>query len=112
MNAQDYQLLITDNQMPCLTGVELIRKICLARMGLPIILASGALGSLRIDDFPWLGCGATLAKPFSPEQLLSVVHEVLRAAGSARSPLGVRFPVLEEVHVRMQQPHRSWGINE
>lgn len=111
LHDQEYHLLITDNQMPRLTGLELIRKVCLTRMSVPIILASGALGTLPIDDLPWLESGAMLAKPFTPEQLVSVVREVLRAAVSTRTSTGVRLPVLAQFHVRIE-PHRRWGINE
>ena len=77
---QDYHLLITDNQMPELTGLELIRKVWQARMTVPVILASGTVGVLPKDTLPWLECGALLAKPFTFEQLVSSVRDVLRAA--------------------------------
>src|SRR4029077_10352056 len=38
-----FNLLITDNDMPKLTGVELVRKLRSARMALPVILATGKL---------------------------------------------------------------------
>lgn len=79
LHNQDYQLLITDHQMPRLTGWELVRKVRLSRMSVPVILASAALDTLLVDDFSLLGCEATLAKPFTAQQLLSAVHEALGA---------------------------------
>src|SRR5579859_935677 len=36
-----YDLLVTDNEMPKLSGVELLEKLHAARMALPIIMATG-----------------------------------------------------------------------
>jgi len=108
---QDYHLLITDNQMPCLTGQELIRKVRRARMSVPIILTSGMLGACPLDDLPWAECGAMLAKPFSPEQLVSVVHEVLRSVVGPQTSTNLQEPSPEEFDARLQ-PHLDWGINE
>ncbi|MBE0544257.1 MAG: response regulator, partial [Verrucomicrobia bacterium] len=41
LNAESYDLLITDNNMPALTGIELLQKMRAARMCLPVIVASG-----------------------------------------------------------------------
>ena len=38
-----YDLVITDNHMPKLTGLELAKRLRAQRMGLPVILASGTL---------------------------------------------------------------------
>src|ERR1700722_8747805 len=37
-----YDLVVTDNAMPNLSGVELLRKLHAARMALPVIMATGA----------------------------------------------------------------------
>jgi DNA-binding response OmpR family regulator len=38
-----FNLLITDHDMPRLTGVELVKKLRSARMALPVILVTGRL---------------------------------------------------------------------
>lgn len=68
-----YHLMITDNNMPRLSGLDLIKKLRSAHMNLPIIMASG---SAEVPD-PALGLAATLAKPFTKAQLLQAVHDVL-----------------------------------
>jgi len=108
---QNYHLLITDNQMPCLTGQELIRKVRRARMSVPIILTSGMLGACPLDDLPWAECGAMLAKPFSPEQLVSVVHEMLHSAVGLQTAADFREPSPEKFNAQFE-PHLDWGINE
>ena len=75
LSSREYDLLITDNEMPRLTGWELIRKMRVAGMTLPVILMSGEIGATPAD-LVQLQCGALLAKPFTMIQLLSAVHDV------------------------------------
>lgn len=77
LQANSYDLLITDNNMPKVSGVELVKKVRSARMALPVILASGAIPTQELDRNPWLQPVATLVKPFSSGQLLETVKEVL-----------------------------------
>jgi len=77
LHAKSYDLLITDNSMPKVSGVELVKKLRSARMALPVILASGAVPTEELDRNPWLQPVATLVKPFSAGQLLETVNEVL-----------------------------------
>ena len=77
LHANSYDLLITDNNMPKLSGVELVKKVRSARIALPVILASGALPTEELNRHPWLQLAATLVKPFYSGQLLETVNEVL-----------------------------------
>ena len=77
LQANRYDLLITDNRMPKLSGVELVKKLRSARMALPVILASGTIPTEELLRNPWLQPVATLAKPFLHRQLLATVNEVL-----------------------------------
>lgn len=77
LHTKSYDLLITDNSMPKLSGVELVKKLRSAHMALPVILASGAMPTEELDRHPWLQLAATLVKPFSTGQLLETVNEVL-----------------------------------
>ena len=77
-----YDLLITDYNMPKLSGFELVRKLRSARMELPVILASGS-ECLNVDSLHQaesLHLASILPKPFSPDQLVQTVRAVLRAA--------------------------------
>jgi two-component system, chemotaxis family, chemotaxis protein CheY len=73
LNASRYDLLITDNNMPNLTGIELVKKINAARMPVPVILASGMPHAEEAE----LRLAATLPKPFTLEELLGTVKKVL-----------------------------------
>ena len=74
LQAVSYDLLITDNSMPKLSGVELVGKLRSARMTLPAILASGT-PPINTES---LQLAAMLLKPFPREHLLQTVKEVLR----------------------------------
>jgi DNA-binding response OmpR family regulator len=84
LNADSFDLLITDNSMPKLTGVELLKKLRGARMALPVIMATGALPKEEFARHPWLRPAATLLKPYTGEQMLRMVKKVLsEVAGTA-----------------------------
>jgi DNA-binding response OmpR family regulator len=83
LHASKFDLLITDQYMPRLSGLELVKKVRSARMLLPVILATGTLPD-DLERRPWLELAATLLKPFSRRQLLETVQEVLRADGPGR----------------------------
>ena len=87
LSADRYDLLITDHNMPKVTGVELLKKLRAARMDLPVILVTGALPQEEFTRYPWLQPAATLLKPFTPDELLGTVQEVLRATDYARQPI-------------------------
>lgn len=67
-----YHLLITDNEMPNLTGVELIQRVREALIPVPIVLASGSI--ISSDG---VECDAVLPKPFTGRALLDTVRDVL-----------------------------------
>lgn len=79
LNASRYDLLITDNNMPNLTGIELIKKLNAARMPVPVILASGVPHAEELE----LRLAATLPKPFTLDELLGTVKKVIGTADGA-----------------------------
>jgi CheY-like chemotaxis protein len=85
LHASSYDLLITDNDMPKVSGVELVKKLRFARMTLPVVLASGNIPTEALSWNPSLQLAATLAKPFTMGELLGTVKNILRAAEGAPS---------------------------
>jgi DNA-binding response OmpR family regulator len=84
LNSESYDLLITDQHVPDLNCVELLKKLRAARMSLPVIMSTRALPKEDFSRRPWLQPAATLLKPYTGAALLGTVKEVLRATGSAR----------------------------
>jgi acetyltransferase-like isoleucine patch superfamily enzyme/CheY-like chemotaxis protein len=79
LNANRYDLLITDNSMPKVSGIELLRKLRSASMELPVLMATGKLPTEELAQNPRLEPVALLAKPYANEQLLEKVKDVLDA---------------------------------
>src|ERR1700744_3146869 len=65
-DSDGYDLLITDNKMPKLSGIGLIQKLRSVCMNLPVILASGNLPA----DLESLRLAAIMIKPFPPSVLV------------------------------------------
>jgi DNA-binding response OmpR family regulator len=77
LQTHDYDLVVTDNKMPRMTGVEMIGKLRSANITVPVIMATG---NLPMDEFarrPWLKPDAMLERPFSNDDLLATVKNVL-----------------------------------
>lgn len=87
LQANNYDLLITDQKMPRVCGVELLKKLRAARMVLPVIMATGTLPQAQFALYPWLQPAAVLLKPYTIPELLGVVHNVLFAAECSHEPI-------------------------
>jgi CheY-like chemotaxis protein/anti-sigma regulatory factor (Ser/Thr protein kinase) len=72
-----YDLVLTDNIMPQMTGAELAGKLLAIRPDLPIILCSGASELWPAEKLTDLGIRSFLKKPFARGQLLHEVRKVL-----------------------------------
>jgi CheY-like chemotaxis protein len=72
-----YDLLITDHEMPRLTGLMLIERLRAVSMAPPCILISGCMpgsdGALMKIVYP----GAILGKPFRTSALVGLIHDFL-----------------------------------
>jgi len=84
LKANHYDVLITDNSMPGVTGLELIKKARSEDMELSVILASGTVPAEELNRCPWLEVSALLPKPYSIAALLRTVDQVLRTADGNR----------------------------
>ncbi|GIW76213.1 MAG: hypothetical protein KatS3mg104_1276 [Phycisphaerae bacterium] len=75
-------LLITDHNMPRMTGLELCQKLRQdARFDhMPAIMLSARGFQLDENDTAAGGIRRMLSKPFSPRELLAAVDQVLAAA--------------------------------
>jgi DNA-binding response OmpR family regulator len=76
---ENYDLVVTDNQMPRMTGIEMIEKLRAARMTLPVIMATRYLPTHEFVRRPWLKPDAALERPFSADDLLATVKKILRS---------------------------------
>ena len=87
IRVNNYHLLITEHNLPTLTGVELVKTLRAARMDLPVIMAAARLPMKELVRNPALQPVVVLPKPFYISQLLETVRVVLRAAVSPRGQI-------------------------
>jgi DNA-binding response OmpR family regulator len=73
-----YDLLITDNEMPNVTGVELLGKLHAAHMTLPVVMATGILPDFKLR--PQIRPNVIVVKPYTIGELLAAVKEALHGA--------------------------------
>jgi DNA-binding response OmpR family regulator len=95
LSREHYDLLITDNDMPRLAGLELIGRIRETGMLLPVIIASGNLSTTNLHEFPRLQISAALSKPFTIPELTKAVRSVFpheAPSPSAPFPAGTLQP--------------------
>lgn len=87
LNNDRFDLLITDHNLPELTGVGLLKKLRAARMDLPVIMATETLPKEEFNRYPWLQPAATLPKPYTVAELVGTVKKVLRAIEDDREQI-------------------------
>jgi PAS domain S-box-containing protein len=79
-NADDFDLVVTDEGMPGMTGVELAERVTAVRPGIPVLLASGQAEPPPAAKLRRAGIVGVLPKPFP----ISLLAERIRAAIGAR----------------------------
>jgi CheY-like chemotaxis protein len=80
LQVRRYDLVITDNNMPKITGIELVRKLRKEYPALPVVMATGTFPKVELERHPSLGISDILLKPFANEELLRTVKKVLGEA--------------------------------
>ena len=75
---QDWDLVITDQNMPALTGLQLIRDIKAARDDIPVILWTGLGHMLAAETARAEGAALYLDKPVENGALAQAVRKLLR----------------------------------
>jgi DNA-binding response OmpR family regulator len=83
LQVNGYDLLVTDNEMPRITGVDLLKKLHAAHLAVPVIMATETLPWDELTRQPWLQPAAVLIKPYTIDELVGTVHEVLRVMGGS-----------------------------
>jgi PAS domain S-box-containing protein len=85
---EKYDLVISDQTMPRLTGLELSSRILSRRPRLPVILITGYHASANRERVRAAGVAELLMKPFTFDSLSSVIGNVLGAAPAPPSHHG------------------------
>ena len=89
---QDYDvdLVITDQRMPDMSGVELLREVRQSSPATGGLILTAYPESVLVDDPPDAPAPPIFAKPWDDDTLREGVREMLRGASEARPDPGVR----------------------
>jgi two-component system response regulator FixJ len=75
--------VLTDVQMPQMTGLELLRRLGSARAVLPVIVMTGRSERTMADEAIRQGAVAFIDKPFAPDEIVAAVRRAIEGAGRA-----------------------------
>lgn len=75
---EQYDLLVTDQTMPGLTGVELAKEVMETRPEMPVILYTGYGELISAEEAERLGIRGFLSKPFTMKDLAEAVQNALK----------------------------------
>jgi len=76
----DFDLIMTDQTMPQMSGTELAKELLGIRPEIPIVICSGYSAKVNEADAKRVGARAFCPKPIAMPQLASVVREALDAS--------------------------------
>ncbi|MEQ8224120.1 MAG: PAS domain S-box protein [Candidatus Eremiobacterota bacterium] len=76
-NPYDFDLIITDQTMPDMTGIEIVKNIFHIRPGIPVILCTGYSEQSIEDEAESIGIKCLLIKPVTAKNLIKTIRKVL-----------------------------------
>jgi DNA-binding NtrC family response regulator len=78
MKNEHFDLLLIDVKMPEHDGIYLMRKVKEKWPQIPVIVMSGYPTPETIADGVKMGAAKFIAKPFTPDELLEIVYQVVQ----------------------------------
>ncbi|MBF0273378.1 MAG: PAS domain S-box protein [Magnetococcales bacterium] len=76
LDSDQYDVIITDQTMPGMTGIELLSRIATLNAGLPSVLCSGKKDPVSPEQMRTLGIRAVLRKPVLKEELGRILYDI------------------------------------
>lgn len=104
-------VLITDIQMPRLDGLALMDRLRERGIAIPVVGITGFGDKELVVDLLRRGCREYLDKPFTPQDILSMVDKVMRQDQVVRYAQESRIRRLEIDRFKMQQEVRKYKEN-
>jgi len=75
-NPEEFDLIITDQSMPMMSGTDLAKAIRGTNSNIPIILSTGQLGIEDQKEFTNIGITSFIKKPWTADELIGQIHEL------------------------------------
>jgi len=76
LSGRRYDLVVTDQEMPRLSGLELVERMHAQHLEVPVIMVSGSFEAIDHNE-PGLNFAAVLRKPFHLSELVVLVGRTL-----------------------------------
>ena len=73
-----FHIVVTDLNMPVLTGMELVKKIKKIRPHIPVIVCSGSVEDINPLRTEEMGINSFIAKPYRGKELASMIEDILK----------------------------------
>lgn len=89
-------LLLTDIQLPGLTGLELIERLANLKLSLPTIVITGYGDKEMVIKLMRSGCAEYIDKPFEPEDLVKRVGMVIEKGEIAAAEMEKKTAAIEQ----------------
>ncbi|MCC5789351.1 MAG: response regulator [Opitutales bacterium] len=86
LSSAPFDLLITDFEMPKLSGLDLLQRMRTSSFQQPVILMSGNLPRAKADREKWLFPGTAMAKPFKLPDLVAAIQALLTPMDGMETP--------------------------
>jgi len=83
MEHEDFALLLIDVKMPGHDGMYLMREVKERWPDIPIIVMSGYDTTETIEEAVEMGAATFIAKPFTPDELLETIRQVIKKEESS-----------------------------
>ena len=82
LHPRHFDLLITDNGMPNMTGLELVQQVLAISPNTPVLLVSGVGESMSEEELKMRGVTQLLPKPYESAALVGTVQEIFETSRS------------------------------
>jgi two-component system chemotaxis response regulator CheY len=79
LSVQDVDVVLTDLNMPEMSGVDLVREMRASGSTIPVLVLSTSESAALVDDALAAGAGGFVPKPFSPQTLARALQPLLAA---------------------------------
>lgn len=79
---QNFDLIISDIQMPQMDGIDLVKEVRRRNQSLPVIIISAFGKSVHEQQLLQAGADIILEKPFEQERLIATIDDLLNKINS------------------------------